>query len=232
MKKLASLILMILFFVVYRSEGQTVLLNYDRATEPKYNKGPNRDKFVQGLMKIGFVTPPEYGDAKLIYGSSVNLGIGLRKKFKVSGLYSLGWQFEYEYTDFKFKKNASELSPAGTPIKTKRFDVSALALGFFNRFNFDPDRGNHMGTFFDIGINIIYAYSMNEVYKYETGYGEAVTKVGDLDYVNSIQSDFVARFGYSKLSMYGKYRVTDYFESDSHRSEVPRVVVGIELGLY
>lgn len=227
-----AIFIIILLLAAMRCEAQTVLLKYDRETEPAYNKGPNQKKFVQGMMKVGFVMPPDNDESDVLYGGSVNLGIGIRKKFKVSGLYSLGWQMELEYTDYKFKKNDSVLSPAGTSIDTKRFDVSSISAGFFNRFNFDPHRGNHLGTYFDLGINAIYAYALTEVYKYETGYGEATTKVGALDYANGFQSDLTMRIGYSKISLYAKYRLTDYFKSDSNRAEVPRVVAGLELGLY
>lgn len=232
MKKIKILLFPLLFLTSFYCGGQTVLLKYEEATEPLYDKGPNQKKFVQGLIKFGFVTPPDNSNAKIVYGSSVNLGLGLRKKFKMSSIYSLGWELELEYTDFKFEKNSSELSPVGTSIDTKRFDVSLIALGFFNRFNFDPNRGNFMGTYLDLGINAGYAYSMKEVYKYKTGYGEAVTKVSSLNYANTFQSDAFMRLGYSRLNLWLKYRITDFFESNSPVPEVPHIVVGLEIGLY
>ncbi len=227
-----TLLFPLIFLATFYCKGQTVLLKYDEATEPAYNKGPNQKKFVQGIIKVGMITPPDQDDANIKFGNSFNLGIGVRKKFKVSPVYSLGWQLELEYTDYKFKKDPAILSPVGSTIDTRRFDVSSLSLGFFNRFNFDPSRGNILGTYLDLGITGSLAYSMKEVYKYSTGYGNAVSKIGNLDYVNIIQSEVFAKIGYNKISVWAKYRFTDLFKASFVVQELPRMAVGIELGLY
>jgi hypothetical protein len=225
----APLFVLILFTSFY-CKGQTVLLNYDETKADKYERGPNQKKFVQGFVKFGMVTPPDQDNAKIKFGTSVNVGFGVRKKFKVSSIYSLGWQIEIDYTDYKFKKDPALLSPTGSTIDTRRFDVYSLRLGFFNRINFDPNRGNFLGTYLDLGIDGAYAYNIKEVYKYSTGYGKAVTKIDDLDYVNAIQSEVFAKLGYSKFNLWVKYRYTDLLKSNSGKPELPRITAGFELG--
>lgn len=232
MIKRTTLLFTLFFLASSYCVAQTVLLSYDKATEPKYDKGPNQRKFVQGFLKFGMITPPDKEETQVKYGSSVNLGFGLRSKYKVGAIYSLGWELELDYTTYKFEKDPAILSPTGSIIDIRRFDATALKLGFFNRFNFDPNRGNFMGNYLDLGINAGYAYSMKEVSKYSTGYGSAVTKVGNLDYVNSFQSEVFAKIGHSRIGIWAKYRLTDLFESKSEKPELPRMSVGIELGLY
>ena len=76
MKKIKILLFPLLFLTSFYCGGQTVLLKYEEATEPLYDKGPNQKKFVQGFIKFGFVTPPDKDNAKIIYGKSVNIGFG------------------------------------------------------------------------------------------------------------------------------------------------------------
>lgn len=231
MKKHSHLFFLILFLCSLSAGAQTVLLNYDKATEPKYDKGPNQKKFTQGLIKIGFVLPVS-DRQEIIAGNSVSWGFGLRKKFKISPLYSLGWEFQMDLTTYKIKRETGALSLFGTPIEDRRFDVSAVSLGQFNRFNFDVNRGNFMGTFLDLGVTGKYCLSMSEVYKYDTGYGTARTEVDDLDYVKKLQAEVFARFGYSHISLWASYRFTDLFKSKFQMQELPQVILGLEFGLY
>ncbi|MFZ7115508.1 MAG: hypothetical protein ACO1G9_09045 [Bacteroidota bacterium] len=225
-------ILLLVFILCSLSAGaQTVLLNYDKALEKKYDKGPNQKKFTQGMMKFGFVLPSS-DRQEIIAGNSVSWGIGLRKKFKVSPMYSLGWEFQMDFTSVKLKNTPGALSSYGTPIDVRRFDVSAISLGQFNRFNFDVNRGNFMGTFLDLGVTGKYCLLMSEVYKYDTGYGTARTEVDDLDYVKKLQAEVFARFGYSHISLWASYRFTDLFKSKFQMQEMPQVILGLEFGLY
>jgi hypothetical protein len=231
MKKHHHLFFLILFLCSLSAGAQTVLLNYDKATEPKYDKGPNQKKFTQGLIKFGFVLPVS-DRQEIIAGNSVSWGFGLRKKFKISPLYSLGWEFQMDFTTHKLKRETGALSLFGTPIEDRRFDFSAVSLGQFNRFNFDVNRGNFMGTFLDLGVTGKYCLLMSEVYKYDTGYGTARTEVNDLDYVKKLQAEVFARFGYSHISLWASYRFTDLFKSKYQMQEMPQVILGLEFGLY
>ena len=231
MKKLTQILFLIFILNAVSARAQTVLLNYDRALEKKYDKGPNQEKFTQGLIKFGFVLPVS-DRQEIIAGNSVSWGFGLRKKFKISPLYSLGWEFQIDFTNYKLKRAPGALSLYGTPIEDRRFDMSAVSLGQFNRFNFDVNRGNFMGTYLDLGVTGKYCLSMSEVYKYETGYGTARTEVDDLDYVKKIQAEVFARFGYSHISLWASYRFTDLFKSKYQMQEMPQVILGLEIGLY
>lgn len=232
MKKLKTILLLVLLLNVISAKAQTVLLNYDKEAEPKYDKGPNQKKFTQGFMKFGFVLPSTSHEEEIETGTSVIWGMGIRKKFKVSSVYSLGWEFQFDFTDYKLKNKTGLVSPYATSIDTRRFDISALSLGQFNRFNFDPGRGNFLGTYLDLGITGKYCLSMAEVYKYKTGYGTARTEIDDLDYVKTVQAETFARFGYSHISIWASYRFTDLFITTFHMDEMPRMNLGIEIGLY
>lgn len=232
MKKARYILLAIILFVVYQSNAQTVLLNYDSKTEPSYNRGPNQKKFTQGYLIVGFITPPDQDGANLVYGSSATYGFGIRKKFKVSPVYSLGWDLKFDFTYYKIKQTANKKFSPGTTYDSQRLDVSSVSLGLFNRFNFDPHRGNFMGTYFDIAADVRYAYSILEIFKYKTTVGDVRTELSNLNYVKNLHSDLIARFGYSRICLWSSYRFTDLFKPQYNLPEMPRLTIGLELGLY
>jgi hypothetical protein len=226
--------------------GQTVLLNVDQNNEiPETKFGPNLKKFTHFYLRGGFLASADEPGAEIIYGSSVNLSFGLRKKYKISPVYSLGFEIEYEYTDYKMKQETGKIFP-DTVINniSQRLDYSTFALGFFNRFNFDPSRGNFMGTYLDIGILGEYHYSINTISKNDLPDGTRQKVVtGDLDYTNTMNAKIIARLGYSHIALYGSYRLADLFDFEdplimiapntpTGYPDLPRVIVGIELSLY
>jgi hypothetical protein len=232
MKKAPIITTILFFFAFVQIKAQTVLLQVDKANEPKYDRGQNQKKFTYGIFKLGFVTPPSGKNAEVAYGSSVDIGFGVRKKYKIGAVYSLGWELGADYTDYKIRQNLSKAYVPGIIYESQRFDISTVSLGFYNRFNFDPHRGNFMGSFFDLGITGYYSYSFREIYKYDTNHGRATTEVGSLDYVNHFHSALIARLGYSRLSLWASYRITDFFKPAINYPELPPITAGIEIGLY
>jgi hypothetical protein len=228
-----SKLILIFSIMCFSAAAQTVLLNVDSNTElPETEFGPNLKKFTHFYFRGGFLASADKPGAEIRYGSSVNLSFGLRKKYKISPVYSLGFELEYEYTDYKMKQVEGKILP-DTVINniSQRLDYSTLAFGFFNRINFDPSRGNFMGTYLDIGILGEFHYSINSISKNDLPDGTQQKIVtGNLDYTNNTNAKVIARLGYSHISLYGSYRLLDLF--DSGYPDLPRVIVGIELSLY
>ncbi len=232
MLKIKLLFVIALFFYSLQNSAQTVLLNVDRTNERVYDRGPNQKKFTQAFIKFGFVIPPDEEGARIKYGGSVSCGFGVRKKFKVSSLYSLGWEIQIEFTDYKLKQDSTKIFSAGKYYDTQRIDVTSLGVGVFNRLNLDPQRGNYMGYYLDLGLTGRAAFSTKEVYKYNVGYGDATVKVNHLNYANYFHADAFVRMGLSRLSVWATYRISNLFKEKAKLPELPRIIVGIELGLY
>jgi hypothetical protein len=215
--------------------AQTVLLNVDRKAEDRISQhGPNMKKFAHFLIRAGAIVSGDKAGARIEYGTSVNLAFGVRKKFKISPFYSIGYDIENEYTDYKIKQEKGKLLP-DTVINnvSGRLDYSSIGLGFYNRFNFDTRRGNFLGTFLDLGIMGEWHYSIKAIAKNENKDGtlnKNITK--RLPYVNNINAKAYARFGYSHLSIYASNRITDLFKSSYDFPDLPRIIAGIELAVF
>src|SRR4051812_18712472 len=101
----SSKIVCILFFISsHHLFSQTVLLNVERSNDTLVQRqGPNQKAFTHFIFRIGEVISKDNAGAKIIYGTSIDLGFGFRTKYKFSALYSMGWEFGYNFTDYKLK---------------------------------------------------------------------------------------------------------------------------------
>jgi len=226
-----------LFFwlMSFSAVGQTVLLNVDKDNETfNLENGPNLKKFSHLYLRTAFLVSADKPGAKIIYGSSVNLALGFRNKYKFTPVYSMGFEVELEYTDYKMKQTEGKIFP-DTIINniSQRLDYSSIALGYFNRINFDPQRGNFIGAYLDVGIVGEFHYSIKSISKNEMPDGtEQKVVESKLKYTNSTNAKAIARLGYSHFTLYGSYRLTDLFKSDSGFPDLPRVVFGFEFSFF
>ncbi len=228
--------LMLLFLLMNLSAfSQTVLLNVDSNNEQPDNEyGPNLKKFTHLYLRTAFLVSSDHPGAEIIYGSSVNLSLGIRKKYKISPSYSMGFEIEYEYTDYKMKQVDDKIFP-DTIINniSQRLDYSSFALGFFNRINFDPGRGNYMGVYLDLGITGEFHYSITTISKNDLPDDtEQKVVTGNLQYANHTNAKVVARLGYSHIALICSYRLADLFTADSGFPDMPRTILGLELSLF
>ena len=85
--------------------AQTILLDVDRNDEQKTNElGPNLRKFTHLVLHAGMLASADQPGAEIIYGSSVNIAAGIRKKYKVTNVYSVGLDIENQFTFYKLKQ--------------------------------------------------------------------------------------------------------------------------------
>ena len=233
MNKLKALI--IFLFVCVTSGAQTILLNSDsKDTKNVSEHGQNLHKFSHAYFRFGLLASKDYEGARIVYGNSLNLSLGIRKKYKISPVYSFGFEAGIQYTDYKLKQTTGKILP-DTIINniSGRLDFFTLEAGIYNRFNFDPNRGNFIGSFFDIGIAGEFHFSINSISKNRMP-DETILKsvVKNLPYTYNTNAKVVARFGYGHISFYGSYRLADLFKSSFNYPDLPRLVLGIELGIY
>lgn len=231
MKKAA---LLIFLFAGLSANSQTVLLNVDRKSEGRISdRGPNLKRFTHFFLRGGVFVSEDKAGARIIYGPSVNLAFGVRKKFKISNIYSLGYEIENQYTDYKFKQEKGKTVPDTVINDVGRLDYSSIALGFYNRFNFDPGRGNFFGKFLDIGIVGEFHYSIKSIVKNDQPDGtldKTITR--HLKYVNNANAKVYARIGYSHLSLFASYRLLEIFKPSYGYPDLPRIVAGIDLAIF
>lgn len=229
-------ILFIFLFLIlsHTPRAQTVLLNVDNINGPKKSeRGPNLKKFTHFYLRTGVLASKDLPGARIIYGPSANFAFGVRRKYKISRTYSMGFETEVGFTYYKLKQEKGKTLPDTIRNNISgRLDYSSIGLGYYNRINFDPQRGNFLGTFLDIGINGTWENSIKTISKNELQNGTIVKMVVHrLPYTNNLNAKVFARFGFSHISIYGSYRLTPLFKSSLY-PELPKLLLGFDLAVF
>ncbi len=229
------LIILILISFSLGVRSQTVLLNVDQADEKKFTTeevGQNLKRFNQGFIRIAGIIPPENPGARVVYGTSIDLAVGFRKKYKVSGAYSLGWEAAIGYKSVQIKQEAHK-QVLGTDLsKKERFNISTIGLGFYNRINFDPGRGNFIGTYFDLAIKGEYAIFERVLFNKLSDGSNGKLILSNLPYTRPFQSELLARLGRGHFALIASYRISELFKKSFGYPELPVMSAGFEFGLY
>lgn len=229
------IIICIMFLTAITSSAQTVLLNVDREIESQVSdRGPNLKKFNHFYLRAALVASSDNPGARIHYGTSLNFALGMRRKYKISPVYSLGFEIENQYTDYKLKQETGKLLP-DTIINniSGRLDYATLGAGFYNRINFDPGRGNYMGTFFDAGIMGEWSYAVKGISKNKREDGVREKTISkQLPFVNNFNARVYSRLGFSHFSIFASYRITELFKPSFEYPDLPKLIAGFEIALY
>lgn len=195
-------------------------------------KGENLSRFDQLFFNFGAVFPPDQIGAPIVFGSSVELSFGYRFKYKVNGVYSLGWEADLGWIDYKLKQSKEKYFPDTTINKVERFDVSSLGITFFNRFNFDPGRGNTIGRYVEIALRARYSY-YELMRKNDLPDGSHLKSINSrLPYTLPLQTVASVRLGSGHFALYANYRLSEIFRARFNYPSLPALTAGIEVGLY
>lgn len=232
--KIFGIIFILVVLMVHECFCQTVLLQVDRAVDTLPVKhGPNLDKFSHFFLSAGLVTGPDKPGARIKYGTSVELGFGARTKYKISNVYSIGFDVRSNFFDYKLDQEPGKQLPDSLLYDVERMDFYSFRIGFFNRFNLDPGRGNYLGYFIDLGIAGEWDYSIERIIKIKLHDGSYMrSSISGLPYVNRLNYQLVARVGFNKLVFYAGYRLSDLFKSSYNYPELPRLITGIEISIF
>jgi hypothetical protein len=217
-----------------KSFCQTVLLeaNPGRDTVPS-TTGQNLKHFSYIFFGVGFVLGEDDKTLPAKTGSSYEFHAGFRTKRKVTPVYSYGFDFFYRAVNYYIRQSAEKKFPDTLQHKSQKFNFFSLGMDVYNRFNFDPHRGNFLGTYVDMGITAEWDFTARTVTRDVLPDDEKIKVIAKhFDYVNAFSSRIFLRAGRSRTVVYGAYRFTDHFKTSSQLPELPRFMAGIEMNIY
>ncbi len=230
MKNVITIALLSLSLSVF---SQDILLKQNvklDSVRPSY--GPNLKNFYYGYIGIGF---PTYTNEDLNYtkfGSSAAFDFGLRYKRKITNFLALGADAGIRLGAYKLKQIDGKSVPDTIINDREKFQITSILSSAYMRINVGR-RGNFIGNYLDLGV---YG-GWNAVKKHKTYNdnveGEKVkTVTSGLKYINNFSYGVSARIGVSRYALTASYRLSDIFESSYAMPELPRLIVGIEMGLF
>jgi len=210
----------------------------DQGVSTKF--GPNQKYFIQFTLGAGSLLGT--GNSKLSINDirSNDFNAGFKFKRKISGLFSIWLQPEFHYAAFNINQSDSKsltdsLFGGNTHIKhqNERFATEALALNVFIRINFDPNRGNFLGYYLDLGargdLNIGREYLIVDN---KPDGSVATTNYTGVPYINTLGYNAFAKIGINWLAVTFNYRLSSLFKSQYNFPEPPVYTIGLEINPY
>ena len=195
--------------------------------------GPNLKNFSHFYMGYGIIAgKPDSAGSNINNGSSGNFVFGYRYKFKVCNTYSIGYDMCLNTYTYNLKQDSAKTFPNNVQHKKEKLNLVHLGMGVYNRFNYGR-RGNLVGKFIDLGAYADWISGANNFTKDKMPNGNIVrTTINKLTYIEPFSYGVLGRIGFNRYVVYGTYRLADIFKSDYSFSELPRLAIGLQIGLH
>jgi hypothetical protein len=222
-----------IFFLTIESAvfGQEVIMNKSVSKEMfNMKNGPNTHRYTHAYFSLSSFIKTSVTQADPKYPGSLQYCLGLRTKYKLAEWYALGYELEYRLSNFRYAKVHDNL-----PVHDKdRILTHSLALSLFQRLNFDK-RGNYIGKFMDMGAYGEFPFIKNNILidNVDTLFsGQQKLVLSHLKFMNSFNYGVSARLGYNRVVLFAAYRISDIFKSSYKRMDLPRLNVGLQIGIH
>jgi hypothetical protein len=224
-----------LFFILYSlvAYSQDVLLEQNvENNEAKPLYGPNLRHYVHGYIGLGFPVATSSDQNFIKPVASADFNFGLRYKRRFTNFLALGFDLGVTSTAYKIKQEDSKTVPDAQVNDKEKIQVNALLGDAWFRINVGR-RGNYIGNYLDIGAYGGWNF-MKKHKTINTNADDEKVKVSTtrLSYVEDISYGFMARMGTNRYALTARYRSSDIFVSGYDLPELPRLVIGVELGLF
>jgi len=230
MRKIVTIIFLSISMGVF---SQDILLQQNVKSDsirPTY--GPNLRNYLHGYFGLGF---PLFTNETVKYtkpGVSTSLNLGLRYKRRITNYLATGMELGISATSYKLKQSDPKTIPDTIVNDKEKFQISTLMSSAYVRINVGR-RGNYIGNYLDLGA--YGGWNFQKKHKTTNGNdeGEKVRlSTTQLKYVENFSYGLLARIGVSRYALTAQYRLSDIFKSSYAMPELPRLIVGIEVGLF
>ncbi|GAB2783335.1 hypothetical protein HNQ93_002291 [Hymenobacter luteus] len=236
--KLAGAGLAGMLLLAPEARAQRVLLRADPSADSvRARYGPNRA--VYRHLYLGYapvVGRPEGAGADLRYFKSAEFFVGLRHKFRLSQSVATGVDVRYARLAYHLQQNSRKLLPTPALHHAESVVLSQLQLEPYLRLNFGR-RGNVIGHYLDVSGWGGWALGTSHHYEDRPGTGggkRTVVVERNLSYLHRWPVGVGARLGSGRYAATARYRLSRTFTAQANPAyaELPRWVVGLELGLF
>ena len=196
---------------------------------PKY--GQNRKNYGHFYASLGTAIGKSEGTLLEVNSwKSSYFDLGYRYKLRLFEYNAVGFQLYYNYYSYRLEYETGIGSPIIVHDKDK-IRTSNFGLGIYDRINFGK-RGDHLGKYLDLGAYGEIALSRIHYYKQKQSNGEVLkAELSKLNALEKLNYGVFANFGFNKFVIFGKYRLSDMITDIDKYDEMPRLVVGLQVGM-
>ncbi len=229
-----SLALLLLAAGSKPGNAQTVIISEEPGTrELDTGYGMNRKHYSHSWLSVDFIAGrPDSRGGDIRYWRSRSLSYGYRYKRKYSEVFSGGLEFLISRRAFYPEQDPYKMVPDTVINDKEKLVFLQAGTGAYQRLNFGR-RGDHIGSFLDLGIYGGWNFHVRHITDNSLEGGERVrVRRTRLDYPVKFEYGLLARLGSGNVVLRGTYRLSDLFKADSGLPELPRLTLGLEIGMH
>lgn len=221
----------VFFFGMPLCRSQVVIIEEDVKEQRRIpDRGVNRKHFRHPFLGYHFFGVEQPG-AELLFLRSGRFETGQRYKRKLSETFSFGYDWSVKRDAFFLKQEEGKLVPGPEMHDKEKLVFSSLGAGLYQRINVGK-RGNHMGSFMDIGVYGDWHFFVRHVTHDRQGSQLTKIKRSGLSFHEPFAYGALARFGHGRVVLKLSYRLSDTFKASAQLPELPRLSAGIEFGMH
>ena len=230
MKKILSITFILISMAGF---SQDILLQQNvKADTIRPTYGPNLKNYIYGYIGLGFPLSTNEGSNYTKPVTSTDFDFGVRYKRKLTNLLALGIDLGMNSASYKLKQNDSKIVPDNVINDKEKIQVNSLVSSALLRINAGR-RGNFIGNYLDLGVYGGWNFQKKHKTTNTNANDEKVkVSTSKLKYIENFSYGLMARLGISRYSLTANYRLSNIFKSSYAMPELPRLIVGIEVGLF
>jgi hypothetical protein len=227
------IIFIALLFASANAFTQEILLEQNvKSDSIRPSRGPNLKNFSHFYIGLGFPINTNEDVTYTKFGSSTNIDFGFRYKRKFTNFFATGFDLGIGSTTYNLSQDVPKTVPDTIINEKEKFRIFSVSPSAYLRFNFGR-RGNYVGNFLDLGAYGDWNIRKLHLTVNENEQDEKVkVETTRLDYMENFSYGFLARAGSNRYVVTAKYRMSDIFKSSYAIPELPRLTVGVEVGLF
>jgi len=234
MKSLFISCLFILFGFTQVFSQQVILRDFLSVNTEKPAKGPNSSYYSHFYGSWGINVKMQKPETDIRPLSSYRYSLGHRHIIRLNNHIATGFNLELSANRFSIKQKEGKNVHDSILHDKEIFLINSIEGSWYLRFNFDKRRGAYIGHFLDLGAFGGYNYKRNRFIQNTTTPFNSVTKLTyrKIGYINDFQYGLFARIGFNRYVLFGRYRMSDIFETEKGFSQLPAWCLGIEVGFH
>lgn len=227
------IIFIALLFASANAFAQEILLEQNvKSDSIRPSRGPNLKNFSHFYIGLGFPLNTNEDVTYTKMGSSTAIDFGFRYKRKFTSFFATGFDLGIGSTTYNLSQDVPKTVPDTIINEKEKFRIFTLSPSVYLRFNFGR-RGNYVGNFLDLGAYGDWNMRKMHLTVNKNEQDEKVKiETTRLDYMENFSYGFLARAGSNRYVVTAKYRMSDIFKSSYAIPELPRLTVGVEVGLF
>jgi len=220
-------------------QAQTVLIKQtvpENFEDIDNGYGPNRKHFSFPYFAIGLHSEGYSHENDTIispqYGKSIELRFGTRTRMKMNKFLAFGLDYELGYSSHSINlKDEFALATFSPDVIKAKYQLYNIGLASYFQINFEPKRGNQLGSYLDIGVFGSYNFGRRFTQTIKMGKEKSVYTLKRLQDFEKLNYGAMVRFGKNVWAVYGKYRYSNSFKNKSAigNYELPRFTFGFEI---